>query len=63
MRCDSLARSGDIPLTILASLAPVTSGLVLGVTIAAMFLGHWYLNSPTMAMEPLNRLVLLMGVD
>ena len=33
-------------------LDPVTSGLVLGLTIAAMFLGHWYLNSPTMALEP-----------
>ncbi len=28
---------------------------------AAMFLGHWYLNSPTMAIQPLVRLVLLMA--
>ena len=41
-------------------LDPVTGGLVLGVTIAAMFLGHWYLNTPTMQLAPLRRLVLLM---
>ncbi len=45
----------------LAWLDPPTSGLVLGLTIAAMFLGHWYLNSPTMAIGPLQRLVVLMG--
>jgi hypothetical protein len=28
---------------------------------AAMFLGHWYLNTPTMELAPLERLVLLMG--
>ena len=38
----------------------ITSGLVLGVTITAMFLGHWYLNTPTMDLVPLKRLVLLM---
>jgi hypothetical protein len=39
-----------------------TSGLVLGITMAAMLLGHWYLNSPTMALAPLKRLVAIMGV-
>lgn len=39
-----------------------TSGLVLGVTMAAMLLGHWYLNSPTMAIAPLKKLVIVMGV-
>jgi hypothetical protein len=38
-----------------------SSGLVLGITMAAMLLGHWYLNSPTMALAPLKRLVALMG--
>lgn len=47
--------------TVLMWLDPVTSGLVLGLTIAAMFLGHWYLNNPTMAIGPLEKLVLLMG--
>jgi hypothetical protein len=50
------------PNTMLAWLDPLTSGLVLGWTMAAMFLGHWYLNSPTMALAPLMRLVLLMAV-
>ena len=40
---------------------PPTSGLVLGLTIAAMFLGHWYLNTPTMALSPLERLLRLAG--
>ena len=47
--------------TLLTALDPLTSGLVLGFTIAAMFLGHWYLNTPTMVIGPLQRLVLLMG--
>jgi hypothetical protein len=41
---------------------PLTSGFLLGGTIAAMFLGHWYLNSPTMEIAPLKKLLALMGV-
>jgi hypothetical protein len=48
-------------LTLLDWLDPLTGGLVLGLTIAAMFLGHWYLNTPTMQLAPLRRLVLLMA--
>jgi len=44
---------------VLHALDPLSSGLVLGLTMAAMFLGHWYLNSPTMAIDPLKRLVLM----
>lgn len=39
----------------------ITSGLLLGMTMAAMLLGHWYLNSPTMELAPLKRLILVMG--
>ena len=39
----------------------ITGGLVLGTTMAAMLLGHWYLNSPTMALAPLRRLIWIMG--
>jgi len=39
-----------------------SSGLLLGLTMAAMLLGHWYLNSPTMELAPLKRLILAMGV-
>jgi hypothetical protein len=34
-----------------------SSGLVLGLTMAAMLLGHWYLNAPGMSLEPLKRLL------
>jgi hypothetical protein len=43
-------------------LDPLTGGLVLGSTIAAMFLGHWYLNTPTMELAPLRKLILLMAI-
>ena len=39
-----------------------TAGLLLGSTLAAMFLGHWYLNTPTMELGPLKRLLMLMAV-
>lgn len=39
----------------------LTGGMVLGTTMAAMLLGHWYLNSPTMALAPLRRLIWIMG--
>ncbi len=42
-------------------LLPVTSGLLLGTTMASMLLGHWYLNSPGMELEPLRKLILGMG--
>ena len=40
-----------------------TASLLLGSTFAAMLLGHWYLNSPTMQLDPLRRLLLLMVVS
>ncbi len=39
----------------------VTSSLLLGLVTTAMLLGHWYLNTPTMKLEPLRQLVLLLG--
>lgn len=39
-----------------------SGGWLLGVTMAAMLLGHWYLNTPTMELVPLQRLVILMAV-
>jgi hypothetical protein len=38
------------------------SGLVLGTALGAMFLGHWYLNTPGMQLAPLQRLLLLLAV-
>lgn len=48
---------------LLARLGPLTGGLVLGSTMAAMLLGHWYLNTPTMRLEPLKKLIVLMFVS
>jgi hypothetical protein len=39
-----------------------SGGLVLGLVTTAMLLGHWYLNTPTMKLEPLRRLIVLLGV-
>lgn len=39
-----------------------SGGWLLGATMAAMLLGHWYLNTPTMELVPLQRLVLLMAL-
>lgn len=41
---------------LLAWLDPLSGGAVLGTTMAAMLLGHWYLNSPGMSLTPLLRL-------
>lgn len=53
--------SGELSDWVVDLLDPLSSGLVLGWTIAAMFLGHWYLNAPGMALAPLRKLVALMG--
>jgi hypothetical protein len=43
--------------------ADIASGsLLLGSTFAAMLLGHWYLNSPGMKLDPLRRLLIIMVV-
>ncbi len=52
----------DRSMIVLWDFDPLTAGLVLGSTIAAMFLGHWYLNTPTMELAPLCRLLLLMAL-
>ena len=48
--------------TALRQVAPVSSGLLLGITMAAMLLGHWYLNTPTMELVPLRRLLIAMAI-
>jgi hypothetical protein len=45
----------------LAAADPITAGLVLGAAMAAMLLGHWYLNTPTMQLAPLRRLIVLLA--
>jgi hypothetical protein len=46
---------------ILRYLQAVTSGLLLGTTMASMLLGHWYLNAPGMEIAPLRKLLLGMA--
>jgi hypothetical protein len=53
---NSTALAGQLQLTSIFS-----SGLLLGMTMAAMLLGHWFLNSPTMELVPLRRLIIAMG--
>jgi hypothetical protein len=50
------------PTGLLGVAGVVTSGLVLGLTAAAMLLGHWYLNSPGMELAPLRRLIIAAAV-
>ncbi len=40
----------------------ITSGWLLGTVTTAMLLGHWYLNTPTMKLEPLRRLIVLLAI-
>lgn len=40
----------------------VSSSLVSGLITTAMLLGHWYLNSPTMRLDPLKRLLVMLIV-
>jgi len=51
----------DLGTQMIGWLDPLTGGLVLGVTMAAMLLGHWYLNAPGMKLAPLQRLVLVLA--
>ena len=46
---------------LLRRLSNVSSGMLLGITMAAMLLGHWYLNSPTMELRPLYQLLVAMA--
>jgi hypothetical protein len=59
--CALAAACVGVPHNPLEVLSVVTSGLLLGLTTAAMLLGHWYLNSPGMELEPLRRLLRLMA--
>lgn len=56
------AESMETASRVLGLLSHLTSGLLLGLTMAAMLLGHWYLNAPGMELEPLRRLLILLGV-
>ena len=48
--------------SVVAHLDLLSGSFLVGTVITAMFLGHWYLNTPTMDLEPLRKLLVLMGV-
>ena len=60
--CALVAAWAGTELGLLRATSVVASGLVLGLTTASMLLGHWYLNSPGMELEPLRRLLKLAGM-
>ena len=45
------------------TLQVIASGAVSGLVTAAMLLGHWYLNTPTMRLDPLKRLLVLLLIS
>jgi len=65
MACCRLAAGLLAAATLLALPAPATdaataalvSGLVVGLTVHAMLLGHWYLNAPGMSVAALRRMI------
>lgn len=48
--------------SILAAADAISSGAVIGSILTAMFLGHWYLNTPTMDLRPLKKLVIVIAL-
>lgn len=53
--------SSDLSGVAIHGLDSLSSGLLIGSALAAMLLGHWYLNAPGMRLAPLNRLVILLA--
>lgn len=47
---------------VLRTIQPLSSSLLLGSTLAAMLLGHWYLNAPGMQLAPLRSLLAAMAL-
>jgi hypothetical protein len=58
-----LAASSSPALTVWAvnSASRAASGFLLGATLSAMLLGHYYLTAPTMTVDPLKRAVAVLG--
>lgn len=44
------------PIGLLGALSELSSASMVGGTVTAMLLGHWYLTAPTMSIDPLSRL-------
>ena len=61
-RMEKLTRWMGLSAGFLTLASILSSGLLLGLIMAAMLLGHWYLNTPTMELVPLRRLIIAMSV-
>jgi hypothetical protein len=60
---DAGASNQPLPMTTaMKSLELASGGLLAGLVTTAMLLGHWYLNTPTMKLEPLRRLLVYLAV-
>jgi hypothetical protein len=57
-----VSRATAVGLWALNAWSRVASGFLLGTTLTAMLLGHYYLTAPTMTIEPLKRAVMWIGV-
>ncbi len=58
------SKQADGPVALTWLLVDILSGsMLLGSTFAAMLLGHWYLNSPSMRLEPLKWLLIVMTIS
>jgi hypothetical protein len=57
-----VSRAPALGLWALNASSRVASGFLLGATLTAMLLGHYYLIAPTMTIEPLKRAVTWIGV-
>jgi len=53
--------SVSAPLWVFNAASRLSSGFLLGSTLTAMLLGHHYLTAPAMSIEPLKRIVTLLG--
>jgi hypothetical protein len=51
-------QSHALPAASLLAVAAMSAGLVVGLTVHAMLLGHWYLNAPGMRVDILQTMVL-----
>jgi len=58
--CAALLAAASVcagPANVLPATARLLSGLLVGLTVHAMLLGHWYLNAPGMRVDALRRMI------
>ena len=58
----AVSRSDSTLLWVVSSASRLSSGFLLGSTLAAMLLGHHYLTAPAMSIDPLKRMIGLLAI-